>query len=169
MWCQAHVTGLSGLYLHICFPFVSFDELFTAHWNDSGDHWWLLLRVDGCLFLFFVIIPFFPWFSIKFPPPLRSFPRWQQTKKKNILALQVEPFHCITERRPLFCCRNDYSVGGGGVGWLGGAGGAEGEKRDQMEKYCGHKYAGPPPRTPPTHRANEPKHTHSSWPIKRLE
>lgn len=26
------------VYLHICFPFVSFDELFTIEWNDSGDH-----------------------------------------------------------------------------------------------------------------------------------
>lgn len=40
---------------------------------------------------------------------------------------------------------------------------------DQMEKYHGHKYAGPPPHTPPTHRTNEPKYTHSSCPIKRLE
>lgn len=44
-------------------------------------------------------------------------------------------------------------------------GGKEGQRRDQMEKYCGHKYA----HTPPTHRTHEPKNTHLSCPIKRLE
>lgn len=162
MWCQADATGLSGVYLHICFPFVSFDELFTARWNDSRDHWWLLSRVDGCLFLFFVIIPFFPWFSIKFPPHHFPSDNRHVNKKENHFSIASGTF-------PLHRGKAVSFVAVMITVYEGGEKKGRGERRDQMEKYRGHKYAGPPPHTPPTHRTNEPKHTHSSWPIKRLE
>lgn len=93
MWWKAGVTGLVWLYLHICSPFVSFDELFTASRNDGRDHWRLPYR-RRLLFLFMIIQ--FWVFLLMFC-------------SRFVLAPPAEPFH-RAEETVLLCCCNDYRV-----------------------------------------------------------
>lgn len=132
MWWKAGVIGPVWVYLHICFPFVSFDELFTDSGNDSGDHWWLRFR-RRLLFLFMVIQNFF--FIIFF------FFFWRSIK---IFAHVLQRVCCSAASRTFPPCRGNRPPLL--LRWLQ-SGNQQGEgkrdrreSRDQMEKYCKQKY-----------------------------
>lgn len=160
MWWKAGVIGLVWVYLHICSPIVSFDELFTNSGNDSGDHWWLRYR-RWLLFLFMVI--------------------------QNYLCIHLFIYICDVQSRFLlmFCsgfvvappCSRTFPLCRGNrpllLWWLQ-SGNQQGEgkwdrreSRDQMEKYCEQKCAASATsHIPHMHKWLK---THISRPIKRQE
>lgn len=128
MWWKAGVIGLVWVYLHICSPFVSFDQLFTDSGNDSGDQWWLRFWETAALPLrgyskFSLYYYYFFWRSIKI---------FAHVVQRVCCSATFPP--CRGNRRPLL------------LQWLQ-SGNQQGEgkrdrreSRDQMEKYCKQKY-----------------------------
>lgn len=105
---------------------------------------------------------FSPWFSIKFSP---SFPQWQEThrQKEKHFSIASGTFPLPSGKASLFCCCNDYSAEKS----MGEKKRTEGREKIKWKNTVAVNM--PPPHTPPTHGTNEPKHTRSSRPIKRLE